>query len=99
MRLLMLLAFILGISAFSAQAHHIPDHPDDVTVKVDGLVCDICAQSIEKVFKKRDEIDNVDINLDTHEVALDFKSGKTMNDKDINTLIYYAGYTVVKIIR
>lgn len=75
------------------------DGPADVTIKVDGLVCDACARSIEKVFLKHDGVTALDINLDTKTVTVDMAKGKTLSDADIQKMIYYAGYKVADVKR
>lgn len=89
----------LGLLSFPATAHHVPDHLHDVTVKVDGMVCDFCAQSISKLFEQKAEIEKVDINFDTKEVLLDFKPGSTIPNEEIKNVIDYAGYKIVDIVR
>lgn len=90
---------ILTLLSVPAQAHHVDTHAHDVTVKVDGLVCDFCARTVEKVFGKKDEVSAVAVNLDTHEVNIDFKQGVSMKNDDISALIVDSGYTVTEIIR
>ncbi len=96
---LLLIVLALGFLTSPVQAHHVKSHPNDVTVKVDGLVCDFCAQTISTLFKKKEQVEKVDINMDTHEVTLDFKPGATLANEDITGVIDYAGYKVVEIIR
>jgi copper chaperone CopZ len=89
----------LTLLSAPASAHHVPSHLHDVTVKVNGLVCDFCAQSIIKLFEKDPTVHKVDVNFDAKEIALDFKSGSTLKNEDITKVIDYAGYSVVEIIR
>ena len=54
-----------------------------MTVAVEGMVCDFCAQAIEKVFMKREEVAGITVNLDDQNVIISLKS-----EKDIgNTII------------
>jgi copper chaperone CopZ len=99
MRFFFLILVFIGVFSLPARAHHVPTHPNDVTVKVDGMVCDFCAQSIAKLFQKKPEVDKVNINLDSKEVAIDFKTGVTLPNEEINKVIDYAGYSVAEIIR
>lgn len=71
----------------------------DVSVEVNGLVCDFCAQAINKVFRKHEEVSNVHVDLDTHLITIDFIEGKSMDDSTITSLITDAGYNVVNIHR
>ena len=66
----------------------------DVVIKVDGMVCDFCAQSIKKVFGKQESIKDVNVNLDAGEITLDYKEGKTLDHETISKLVTDSGYTI-----
>ncbi|MDW3095466.1 MAG: heavy-metal-associated domain-containing protein [Gammaproteobacteria bacterium] len=92
MSLVLFVALILN-SAFA-------DHPQG-TIKVDiyGLVCDFCAQALEKVFAKEDAVDNIDVNLDDKIVTIHLKARKQLSDKVIRKNIVDAGYNIEEIRR
>jgi copper chaperone CopZ len=71
----------------------------EINVDVNGLVCEFCAVTIEKNFKKKDEIKEVKVDLDQKKVFLTFKDGKDLSDKEIADTIKNNGYNVVKINR
>lgn len=81
-----LLAVVLASQAFAAT--------NTVQVKINGLVCDFCARSMEKLFGKRDEVAGIAVNLDTKLVTINLKDGKTIDDATITQLITDAGYSV-----
>lgn len=68
-------------------------------VKVNGLICDFCAQALTKTFKKQAAVRVVQVDLNAKEVRLTFKPGQTINDATIAKLIKNAGYNVVGIKR
>jgi copper chaperone CopZ len=68
-------------------------------VKVNGLICDFCAQALTKTFKKQAAVRAVQVDLNAKEVRLAFKPGQTINDATIGKLIKNAGYNVVGIKR
>ncbi len=70
-----------------------------VTVKVNGLVCDFCARSIEAMMKKRDDVSSIHADLGKGEVHLGLKAGATLDDKTLTKLITDSGYAVTAIIR
>lgn len=70
-----------------------------LVAKVNGLVCDFCAQSIRKTFGKEDAVQKVYVNLDKGEVRIDLKPGKSMDDAAIEKLIRKSGYSLVSIDR
>lgn len=70
-----------------------------VTAKVNGLVCDFCAQSIRKVFGKQEAVESVWVDLDNGEVVLGMKEGMDLDDETIGKLIRKSGYALVGIER
>jgi copper chaperone CopZ len=68
-----------------------------VVAKVNGLVCDFCAQALKKVFGKEDAVSSIDVDLDAAEVRVFLKSGYDMSDERIENLIRNSGYSVVSI--
>ena len=41
-----------------------------ININVNGMVCDFCAQSIEKVFMKRIEVKGINVNLEDQKVVI-----------------------------
>lgn len=72
---------------------------DDVVVKVDGMVCDFCAQSLEKVFGKEDSVNAIVVSLDDQTVTIDTKDSQMISDEKIKELIEWGGYDLVSIDR
>lgn len=60
--------------------------------KVDGMVCDFCAQGLKKVLLKEANVESVDINLTTKEVVVTPKAGQTIEDATIKAKVDWAGY-------
>ena len=109
-RLMMITASVLLMSVPAAQAQDLPapvetppeiveEFDRDIVVSVNGMVCDFCAQSIEKIFSKNEAVDKVDVNLDKQEVIIDLKDGQTISDEVVTEGITWAGYEAVKITR
>lgn len=70
-----------------------------ITVNAFGLVCDFCAQAIEKVFMRRDEVSGINVNLSKARITISTKKGKILDDALVTKLITDAGYNVEKILR
>lgn len=70
-----------------------------VTAKVNGLVCDFCAQAVRKVFKKQEAVESVKVDLDNGKIVLGLKAGADMDDETIGKLIRKSGYSLVSIDR
>ena len=100
MRKFLFMAATLIAFTMPAQAsHNGTEHPHDITVSVHGLVCDFCAQAIEKVFMDHGEVEHVDVDLDNFEVTIDLKDGASLDDETVTKLITDSGYTVNGITR
>lgn len=65
-----------------------------VEVKVNGLVCDFCAQALEKTFGKRAEVDSIKVDLDNGMVHIAYKQGQSLPDAEVTRLITDSGYAV-----
>ena len=75
-----------------------------IDIEVEGMVCDFCAQSIEKVFMKQPGVAVVYVNLDRGNVQVKmadvFKENEDgISDVRIKELFLDAGYTVNNIVR
>ena len=64
-----------------------------------GMVCDFCAQAIEKVFMKRDEVQGIIVDLDNQKVVIYLKDNLSIEDTEIVKLFEDSGYSVENINR
>jgi mercuric ion binding protein len=69
------------------------------TLQVSGVVCSFCAQGIQKRFKQTGIVKSVNVDLDKHEVSLEFIENKTLTDAEISSLLESAGYNLLKVER
>lgn len=70
-----------------------------LTVAVEGMVCDFCAQAIQKVFLKKEEVAGITVDLDNQNVVIALKENKNITDNVIEDLFINAGYNVSDINR
>ena len=70
-----------------------------ININVNGMVCDFCAQSIEKVFMKRIEVKGINIDLEDQKVVIYLEKETDIEDTTISTIFEDAGYTVETINR
>lgn len=68
---------------------------DKLLVKVNGMVCAFCAQGIEKNFNAKPAVKNTKVDLDTMEVLITLKEGKSLSEKEIKEVVTNAGFTFV----
>jgi len=67
-----------------------------IVAKVNGLVCDFCAQALKKVFKKEEAVASLNVDLDSGEVRIGLKDGQTLSDERVAKLIRKSGYSLVE---
>ncbi|MFY7993841.1 MAG: heavy-metal-associated domain-containing protein [Bacteriovoracaceae bacterium] len=72
---------------------------DHIQVSVQGMVCSMCAQGIQKKFKAEASVSKVDVNLDEKMVHLETKGKNDLSDEQIKKVITEAGYSVKEISR
>ncbi len=96
-KFLALTTVALTLGAYPAFANHTGQTMagEDATLKVNGLVCDFCAQAIHKVFTKNDAVNDVLVDLDHMLIHIDYKDGQSIDDDTLNQMITDAGYTLV----
>ena len=70
-----------------------------LTVAVEGMVCDFCAQAIQKVFLKKEEVAGITVDLDNQNVIIALKEDTNITDIVIEDLFINAGYNVSEINR
>lgn len=70
-----------------------------IHVKAKGLVCDFCARSLEKVFRKRPEVEDITVDLTTKEIRILLKGGQALDDETVRKLVTDSGYNVEAIER
>lgn len=89
----LILAFTLIFAPAIASAAQI------INVKVDGLVCDFCAQSLEKLFDKQEQVQDITVDLTHGLVIVQVKDNHTISDEKLTTLITDSGYSISAIER
>ena len=70
-----------------------------LSISVNGLVCDFCARSIEKLFSKKESVKSINVNLEQMLITISLKKGKSLNDDIITKVITDSGYDVREIRR
>lgn len=83
----------LLLTASTAWADH------KIDIKVNGMVCDFCAQSVWKVFKDYPAVKDVNVDLDTGIVTVLLNEGQDLSEEELDKAIQYAGYDLVGITR
>lgn len=100
----LLITFVVSTTAFASEtpvfkAGEVDPKGEIVTVKAFGLVCDFCANAIEKVFMRKDEVSGIDVSLEKHRILIALKEGQQLDDAEITKLVKDSGYNVKEIVR
>lgn len=72
---------------------------EEINVKVNGMVCSMCAQGIQKKFKTLPEVKSLDVDMDKKVVKIISQDNTKLSDETITNLIKEAGYHVERIER
>ena len=65
-----------------------------LSISINGLVCDFCARSIEKLFSKKESVKSINVNLEQMLITISLKKGKSLNDDIITKVITDSGYDI-----
>ena len=71
----------------------------DITVGLNGLVCDFCSIALNKTFKKHEAVAATYVDLDTKSMSVVLKDGAALDDAEVTKLVKKAGYNVANIER
>ena len=74
----------------------------DMEVRVNGLVCSICASGLKKSFEKHTSVEGVKIDIKKSIMLIDFSTGKGdrilyIKNKDVIKMVEKTGYEVESI--
>ena len=70
-----------------------------VYVSVNGLVCDFCARSIEKMFEKKEAVSRISVDLENMLITIFLRDNQKLNDETIIEIIKDSGYDVTEVKR
>jgi len=65
---------------------------EDITVKVDGMVCAFCAAGIEQLFTDEPGVKSVKVDLDNAQVKVTTDEGAALSDARVGEIIKKAGF-------
>ncbi|NCO03526.1 MAG: heavy-metal-associated domain-containing protein [Alphaproteobacteria bacterium] len=96
MKNLLTLTLLLILTSFTPVK---ADTQYDAIVRADGIVCDFCAQALNKVFLKNENVEKIDVSMDEGTVSVKIKKGGTVTDEEIQKMIEWGGYDFVSVTR
>lgn len=86
--LFIVVMLMLGASAVSAES---------ISVRINGMVCESCAQGLKETFEKMPEVENANGDVEKKILLIQTKAGMTLDDEKIKQEIIKAGYTPVSV--
>ena len=93
--ILVLFNFVFNIGVKSKNKNN----DNIVYVSVNGLVCDFCARSIEKMFEKKEAVSRISVDLENMLITIFLRDNQKLNDETIIELIKDSGYDVTEVKR
>lgn len=90
--LLLLAPVMAGAQPAASPAGH-EQAKEIVTVRVNGMVCDFCVQSVHKLFSREEAVETVDVDLGKGTVSITMRTGRTLDDERIRKLVRQSGYS------
>jgi len=72
---------------------------EKIVLKVDGMTCNSCAESVTESFKAKPQIKDVSVSVKEKQVVLDLKDGESLSDEEILKSISKLGYQVTEVVR
>lgn len=90
MKKIVFLTMLLGVFNVNAK---------EIKVTINGMVCSMCAQGIQKKFSGQESIKELNVDMDQKLVNIETHEGKDISDSTITDLVKEAGYNVAKIER
>ena len=98
LRIFMILVFFNFVFNIGVKSKNKNDD-NIVYVSVNGLVCDFCARSIEKMFEKKEAVSSISVDLENMLITIFLRDNQKLNDETIIELIKDSGYDVTEVKR
>ena len=89
----LVLFFSIGSFAYSTPEKKTEVKSNRYQMKVDGMVCNLCVQSIKNRMMKNKEVQNVEILLEQKQVVVTMHPGQDLSQEKIKESISDTGYT------
>ena len=71
-----------------------PAAGDSLRLKVDGMVCSLCAYGVERRLKKIEHVEGVRVELDSGLVVLTLRLGTVVSDSVLTAEVRRAGFAL-----
>lgn len=92
-----LAAMTIRVTPVSAQGAPAPG--DSVELRVDGMVCSLCAYGVERRLRAIEGVEGVRVDLKRQLVVVTVRPGVTVADSVLNREVTRAGFTLRAITR
>ncbi|MBI4419206.1 MAG: heavy-metal-associated domain-containing protein [Gemmatimonadetes bacterium] len=67
---------------------------DSLRLKVDGMVCSLCAYGLERRLKTIEHVERIDVQLDSAVAIVVLRSGTTLSDSSLAREVRRAGFAL-----
>ena len=67
---------------------------EEVSIKIDGFTCSLCALSVEKSIRTLDFVEDVEMDLNTNMAKITFRNGREVSIFKLAEKVYDSGFSV-----
>ncbi len=93
------LALLIALPSLLGAQSPAPPAGDSLHLKVDGMVCSLCAYGAERRLKKVDNVERVQVELDSGLVVVVLQPGTAVSDSTLADEIRRAGFALREVRR
>ena len=99
MKFFIIILFFFTLITFKGSKSQEKLKNEVLSISVNGLVCDFCARSIEKLFTKKESVKSINVNLEKMLITINLKKGMSLHNSIIRKVITDSGYDIREIRR
>jgi mercuric ion binding protein len=94
------IAAMIGLLAGPrAVAQGVPGRGDSLVLRVDGMVCSLCAFGVERRLRRLAGVEHVSVDLERHTVVVTVRPGVAVADSQLHREVTRAGFALREIAR
>ena len=94
-----IIVIIASLLTFSLAHADSKEQGEQISVPINGLICDFCAVALKKSFAKEEAVSNIEVDLTKKVILIDLKEGQMLKDEIVEKRVHDAGYDIGEITR
>lgn len=69
---------------------------ENYTLEINGMVCEHCANRLERELKTLEKVESVAVDLKTKQVSLETAEGHNLNEDQVRKVVMDSGFALAK---